>query len=179
MILLGGSYSIRRAIFVLNVLSEGTIFTAFLGLIGFGIWHLSYLGMCLLGTYIVLWLVSLVIKTFPTQRMFQRLSTLHLSKQYKPELAILIMNGDVTNLVTQRHIAVKACQELQRRLRFSVNSMVVVIIGFLLISKGAYHQSANILYPLIQGILGALLGMVYAVFVRRRVDKLLRIISET
>ncbi|WP_231877739.1 hypothetical protein [Ferroacidibacillus organovorans] len=160
----------QRLMGAVNILSDGMIGTAFLGLMGSGIWHVGYIGLIFFALFLITWFLSLTIQTFPTRRFFHRLSTLHVSKKYNPALVEFILAGDAENGLKQPSVALEACEEIDRRMKFSMNTLLFVILGFLIISKNGFHVPfPSYLYPSIQGISGALLGVIYCFVIRGRV----------
>ncbi len=157
----------------INVISEGMIGTAFLGLIGFAIWHVAYIGVIFFAIFVTIYSLSSIIKTHPNRVFFQKLSELRLSKKHNPELINLILAGNAENITNQKFAIIEACREIERRMKLSVNALLFVILGFLLICNGGFYLPfPNYVYPSIQGILGAILGVIYGFVVRGRVHRI-------
>lgn len=162
---------------VLNGISEGLMVSGLLGLGAQCFWRASSLSLWLFGGYCLLWIVATVYDHEALARIFNR--TPALPAKFPPRLVSQILEQNPESWSEPRASMAEACQILQQRMGFSIRALAFMGIGWVIVAKGMDGSFDVWLswVPMVQGIMGAALGIGYGFWIHHRVSKVYRMLA--
>jgi len=150
------------------------------GLLGLGaqfFWGASSLSLWLFGGYCLLWMVATVYDNEALARIFNRNPALPAT--FPPSLVSQILERNPESWSEPRASIAEACQILKRRMGFSIRALAFMVIGLVIVAKGmdvSFDLWLSWL-PIVQGIVGAALGIGYGFWIKHRVSKVQSMLS--
>jgi len=162
---------------ILNGVSEGLMISGLLGLAGQFIWGVDNLGLWAFGGYCLLWIGATAFPNWVLAAVFNR--TPALPSRFPPKIVQNILAIPPGPWPEPRSTVLEACRILKQRTATSNRALGMMVVGLIILAKGM-HLSLDSLpefLPLLQGILGALLGMVYGWWIQNRISQVHNMLS--
>jgi len=150
------------------------------GLLGVGaqfFWGASSLSLWLFAGYCLLWMVATVYDPEGLAKIFKRHPAL--PTKFPPGLVSQILEQNPESWSEPRASMAEACHILKQRMRFSIRALALMVIGWVIVAKGmdvSFDLWLSWL-PIVQGIVGAALGIGYGFWIEHRVSQVQRMLS--